>query len=324
MHLLAFLGLIGGLAIVTCLVLSQGAAAIWHATATLGWDGFAAVMAWHLGLIFLMGLAWWLLARGRADAILPRFVWGRLIRDSASEALPLSQIGGYMLGARALTLAHVSAAFAAGSTVVDVTVELAAQLLYTLLGLFLLDLVQPANAFAAPILTGVAGMAALVAVFFAVQTRAVDALESLGTRLAGAFLGRELARRGAVRQEISRLHARPPVLLLAAAVHLASWVLSGVETWLTLRLMGIALPLQGGIGIDSLLYGMRSLAFMVPNAIGVQEAGLVLLGSLFGVGADQALALSLIKRGRDVAIGIPALLIWQMLEGRRAWQRASL
>ena len=71
--------------------------------------------------------------------------------------------------------------------------------------------------------------------------------------------------------------------------------------------------------IDSLLYGMRSVAFLVPSAVGVQEGGLILLCGLFGVGADAALALSLIKRARDLAIGVPALLAWQMLEGRRAF-----
>ena len=57
---------------------------------------------------------------------------------------------------------------------------------------------------------------------------------------------------------------------------------------------------------------------MVPSAIGVQEGGLVLLCGLFGVGPDAALALSLVKRARDVAIGVPALLAWQAAEARRA------
>jgi uncharacterized membrane protein YbhN (UPF0104 family) len=102
---------------------------------------------------------------------------------------------------------------------------------------------------------------------------------------------------------------------------MASWVLSGVETWLTLGLMGAPVSLAVGLVIDSLLYGMRSVAFMVPNAIGVQEGGLVLLGALFGMGPDAALALSFVKRGRDWAIGVPALLAWQAVEGRRAWTR---
>jgi putative membrane protein len=318
MHRLAIFALIGGLALATILVLSYGAGAILHAIASLGANGFAIIVVWHLGLIGLMGVAWWLLGRHRAS--LPCYAWGRLIRDSAAEALPLSQLGGYVLGARAVTLAGLPGAFAAGSTVVDVTIELVAQLAYTLIGLALLNRLLPANEIVRPLLTGLAVMALLVGVFVAVQARGAGWVEHAGRRLAGVLLGGEAASSGAVQAEISRLHARKLTLLSAALVHLASWLLSGVETWLTLRLMGIPVPAPAAVAIDSLLYGLRSLAFLVPNAVGVQEAGLVLLGGLFGVGADQALALSLIKRGRDLVIGVPALLIWQSLEGRRAWR----
>ncbi len=313
------LGLLGGLALGTLLVLSEGAGAIWHGMTALGWGGFAAIAAFHLGLIGLMGLGWWLLGRGQGGWL--RFAWGRLIRDSASEALPLSQIGGYVLGARAVALAGLSTAFAAGSTVVDVTVELVAQLGYTLVGLALLSRLRPGSAVVGPLLTAVALMAVLVALFVAVQARGAGVVERIGARVAQQLLGRSIAASGAVRGVIHGLHARRGTLLLAAGVHLASWLLSGVETWLTLRLMGVALPLAAGLVIDSLLYGMRSLAFMVPNAVGVQEGGLIFLGGLFGVGPDTALALSLIKRGRDLAIGVPVLLAWQGLEGRRAWAR---
>ncbi len=316
----AALGFAAGLALLTLLVVWYGAGAIWRGSATLGWGGFAAVVAFHLGLIGLMGAAWWLLGRGRADATWARFAWGRLIRDSASEALPLSQIGGFVLGARAVTLAGVAGVFAAGSTVVDVTVELVAQLVYTAIGLGLLDWLLPDARFVPPLLAGLGVMTVLVGVFIAVQARGAGFVERAGRRLARQFLGAAAAGSGGVQAEIAALHRRRGLLLLAAAVHLTSWLLSGVETWLTLWLMDIRLPLVAGVAIDSLLYGVRSVAFMVPNAIGVQEGGLVVLGGLFGVGADAALALSLIKRARDLVIGVPALLAWQGLEGRRAWQ----
>jgi hypothetical protein len=35
------------------------------------------------------------------------------------------------------------------------------------------------------------------------------------------------------------------------------------------------------------------------------------------VGKEIGLAVSLLKRARDIAIGIPIVLIWQTLEGRR-------
>ena len=316
---LAVLGLLCGLAIVTLLVLTHGPAAIWHGIAMLGWVGFAVVIAFHAALIALMGMAWWLLGRGRATW--PRFAWGRLVRDSGSEALPLSQIGGYVLGARAITLAGVSPVCAAASTVVDVTVELVAQICYTLLGVVLLHSFRSDTAVLQPVLIAVGVMAMLVTAFVALQARGAGAVERIGMRVARQLLGREIGRPGAVQAEIRNLHAQPMTLLLASSVHLTSWVLSGVETWLTLGLMGAPVSLAAGLVIDSLLYGMRSAAFMVPNAIGVQEGGLVLLGSLFGVGPDTALALSFVKRGRDLAIGIPALLAWQAVEGRRAWTR---
>jgi hypothetical protein len=46
----------------------------------------------------------------------------------------------------------------------------------------------------------------------------------------------------------------------------------------------------------------------------------VLLGALFGVSPEASLALSLIRRARDFAIGAPALIVWQVIEGRRAYR----
>jgi len=314
----AVLGLVAGLALATLLVLAYGAGAIWHAAAALGWGGFAAVALYHTALMGLMGVAWWLLAAGQLWARVWRFAAARLIRDSASEALPFSQLGGYVAGVRSATLAGIPAAFAAGSTVVDVTAELAAQLAYTLLGLGLLAWLRPGDRLILPVLAGVAVMTVLAGIFIAVQARGAGLLERASTRLTRQFLGRAGAS-GAVQDTITRLHARPLRLAAATLVHLASWVLSGLETWLTLHLMGVPLSVAAALAIDSLLYGLRSVAFFVPSALGVQEGGLVLLGGMFGLGPEAALALSFIKRGRDLAIGVPALLAWQMIEGRRAW-----
>ncbi len=320
---LALLGLLAGLGVVTLLVLSHGLGAIWHSAAVLGVGGFLVVVAVNLLLICLMGAGWWVLARGRPFAALPRFIWARTIRDSAAEALPLSQVGGFVFGARALALTGVPGAFAAGSTVVDVTAELVAQLAYTAIGLLLMERLRP-NSFALPVLAGLALMSAAVAAFIALQARGAGLVERMGARLAREFLGRDVGGAGAVQAVIAELHARPRALLLATSLHLVTWLGSGVEAWLTLGLMGVPITLPAAIVIDSLLYGMRSVAFMVPNAVGVQEGGLVLLGGWFGVTPDASLALSLIRRARDLTVGVPALLAWQMLEGRQAWRKTGV
>ena len=44
---------------------------------------------------------------------------------------------------------------------------------------------------------------------------------------------------------------------------------------------------------------------------------MVLFGALLGLPADLALAVSLTKRVRELAFGLPGLAAWQWVEGRR-------
>lgn len=55
----------------------------------------------------------------------------------------------------------------------------------------------------------------------------------------------------------------------------------------------------------------------MPASLGVQEAAYVTLGMIFGIDAKISLGLSLLRRGRDIAIGIPVIAAWQILEMRR-------
>jgi hypothetical protein len=43
--------------------------------------------------------------------------------------------------------------------------------------------------------------------------------------------------------------------------------------------------------------------------VGVQEGGFVLVCGLFGVPAEAAVALSVLKRVRELLVGVPALLV---------------
>jgi hypothetical protein len=75
--------------------------------------------------------------------------------------------------------------------------------------------------------------------------------------------------------------------------------------------------------LESMLYAVRTSAFVVPNAVGVQEGAYILLGATFGLSPEMALALSLLKRARDLAIGLPTIGVWQALEGGRLWRRRT-
>src|SRR5262249_12279779 len=102
MKALTILGAIVGLLVGTALVGYFGFGEVARALFAVQWTGFLAIIAYHLAGIFLLGFSWSVLVPGAAP--LRAFVWGRLIRDSGSEVLPLSQIGGFVMGARAATL----------------------------------------------------------------------------------------------------------------------------------------------------------------------------------------------------------------------------
>ncbi|MGA8383471.1 MAG: hypothetical protein WB710_20295, partial [Stellaceae bacterium] len=98
---------------------------------------------------------------------------------------------------------------------------------------------------------------------------------------------------------------------------------SALEAWIVLRLAGVPFPFKTVLVIESLLYAIRSVAFAVPNAVGVQEGAYIVLGASFGLTPEIALALSLLKRARDAVLGLPALGAWQLVESGRLYRRSA-
>lgn len=317
MKVLAVAILLAGIALAVWLVLHVGAPEIGAALRAAGWTGLCAIAGFHLIATVLMGLAWSLFYRpGRVWL----FVWARFVRDGGSEVLPLSQVGGYVLGARALIIHGVERAIAAASTVVDVTAEVCAQILYTAIGLALTLWLRPQAELAVPVALGLGVSLLVIPAFIAVQRSGSSLLVRATARIARDWLDSLIARAGAVQTEIRRIHASPRAMIGSTLLHLVAWVATGIEAWLALRLMGVKLGVAPALAIESLLYAIRSVAFIVPNAIGVQEGAYIMLGGVFGLPPDFALGLSLLKRGRDLLLGIPALLVWQFVESRKYWK----
>src|SRR2546429_5588158 len=152
MKALPILAAVFGIGVMLALVGYFGAGAVIRSLFAVGGLGFAAICVIHLALMIVMGFAWRVLMPGIPSWVA---IWGRLVRDSGSEVLPLSQVGGYVLGARALALAGVTGTVAAAGTIVDVTFEFVAQVAYTALGLALLLQLQARSATATPVIVGV-------------------------------------------------------------------------------------------------------------------------------------------------------------------------
>jgi putative membrane protein len=311
---------VAGLSLITALVFYFGPQAVTRPLIAVGWTGFAAVCSIHLALITVMGIAWGVLM---PDTSLWVAVWGRFVRDSGSELLPLSQIGGYVLGARAVTLAGVDGTIATAGTIVDVTLELFGQLAYTALGLSCLIYVKPHAAIATPVTICLTAAALLAAGFLLVQRRGFDLLDRSARMLGRGWADKTAAGAAALHTALTVIYRRRRRVLSSFTLHLACWIASTFEAWVALRFAGASLGFATVLVIESLLYAARSMAFAVPNAVGVQEGAYILLGASFGLTPETALALSLLKRARDLTIGVPALVAWQLLESGRLWRRIA-
>ena len=311
-----------GLCLALYLVAYVGFGAVVSAAVAVGWGGFALLCLYGLAQFPLLGYAWHVLLPA-PRARIRIFVWGRMVRDAAAEALPFSPLGGMVLGARAASLQGVPAPSVFASTIVDVTAEMLAQIAFIALGLAILITRAPQSSSAAS-LTKIS----LIALVLAVAAGGVFlALQRFGHRLtltlAQRLLPRAVASTAAVGEELDRIYASPSRVAASAAIHLLAWIASAVGSWIAFRLIGVQIDLAPVIAIESLVSAAKSAAVIVPNAFGVQEATYAALAPVFGVGAPFGLALSLLKRARDLALAVPILVASHAMEGRQALPRKA-
>jgi glycosyltransferase 2 family protein len=311
-----------GAALALYFVAFVGMGAVLSAAVAAGWSGFAILCLYALALYLILGMAWRALLSDSPHGLWV-FVWARMVRDAATEVLPFSQLGGIVFGARAAIIQGVETAVAFASTVVDVTAELMAQILFVALGLGILSTHAPRTSLAASLsstlVMGLAVAAVACGVFLALQRHSLW----LSGKLAARALRGAGAAGAAVAATFNDIHRSPARIGLSAALHLAGWVASAIGTWLAFRLIGVRVGLLPVLAIESLVCAVRSAAVFIPGALGVQEAAYALLAPLFGIGAEFGLAISLLKRARDIVLGVPILLIWQAAEGRRALAKSA-
>ena len=126
---------LGGLVLVGLIVWFGGrsiGADVWQA----GW-AIPVNVAIHLVQLFSAACAWRLLV-GERQFGPPAFFRFRLVREGVNSLLPVAQIGGPLVAIRLMIKAGISGALAGAGTTLDLTVEVAMQLVFTLAGLGLL------------------------------------------------------------------------------------------------------------------------------------------------------------------------------------------
>ncbi|MGI8841172.1 MAG: hypothetical protein ACR2F8_10415, partial [Caulobacteraceae bacterium] len=185
-RLFVALAAVAGLALATAVIGAFGLGPVLTSLAKIGWRGLAALTAYSAFPFALLGTAWFVLTPGLPPRRWPVVVWARVLRDAATEVLPFSQVGGFVVGARAAILHGVAPVTAFSTTVVDVTTELIAQLGFTGLGVAILAARLSGGAshggLVGASLIGLGLSGAGAAAFVAAQRRGMGLLDALARR----------------------------------------------------------------------------------------------------------------------------------------------
>lgn len=314
---LSYILAVAGVAIVVGLIGYFGVDNVTTAVGRIGLPDFAIIVGWQFLLFAVLGAAWFAIAPAGAAAHPGVLIWARMVRDASSNCLPFSQLGGFVFGTRAATLLGVGWVTATATTVVDVTAEFLAQIAFAAIGLGILLSRAPGSAIAMPVEIGL-GLAVLGCFAFVwLQNGAAPLFAKLGKLIASGRLADAQDRVAVIQAELGLIYGHAPRLALGFATHLTGWIMAGAAGWIIYRALGVPIAFDDVLAIEALLSALAAAAFLVPVNAGVQEAGYAGLGAIFGVPPELSLGVSLVRRARDVVVGVPILLLWQYLEVRR-------
>jgi|SRR5713101_3700233 putative membrane protein len=310
------LGLMG-LALATGLIAYQGFAVVFAAVASAGF-GLLLVGFFHLAPLTVNARAWQILIASRRRPSLARFIWATWLRESVNGLLPVARIGGEFVAVRFMIQHGLRTAPVVASVIVDMTLCVASQFAYTVLGLALLVRYTGDLAMTMSVALGLLVVVPLIGIFIVAQNFGLfTLLARIVNRLFGDRFAGFVGGAGALDRSVRVIYRRPRRLLTCTLWQFAAWILASGEVWLALRFLGHPVSIADALLVDAITHAASTAAFVVPAAIGVQEGAFMIVGGLLGLSPELSLALALTRRARDLIVFLPGLLVWQVQEGQR-------
>ncbi len=313
---------IAGAALFIAIIIHQDLSKVGAAFAAAGW-AIVGVIAYHFVVpVFLDAIAWWVLFP-RSDRLpLRKLLWMRWIGESVSTLVPSAAVGGDVVRARLAAINGAPLRLAAGTVLVDVTLGVFTQAAFTVLGLVLLVQVTGQKNFIRPTLIGtLIGVVGVAGFYFVQRLGMFRFLANIVARLANSPEWQSLVQGGeTLDQTVRALYARRKAVVACCTWTIVSLVAGSGEIWIALDALDLHATFANALILQSMVLTIRSAAFAVPSGLGVQETGYYFVGQLLGIPDYLAITLALIARVRELALGIPGLICWQVIEGRRLWR----
>ena len=334
MRRLSLFGLLFGLTLATLLITWQGWPEIAGVIQIAGWSVVWLPIYYFIPLGCAL-LSWWYLFPQMCRPQLGFSLYCMWINFAVNWLLPVAQVGGEVARVRLLLKRKFPASEAIASIVGDQTLQLISQALYALTGIVLLGLTPLSHSAASnsgegssPLLVVLlASLVILGSLSFGVYWVQQQGIFKLFSRVARKFptlssndtLGDQAA---LVDNAIVGMYERRDRLLIACVWRFGFRLLAAGETWLALRFLGHPVGVIDALILESLGQAVRSAAFLLPGGLGAQEGGLMAIGAVLGIPVNLSLSLSLCKRIRELAIGVPGLIALQLEEGKGIWGRS--
>jgi putative membrane protein len=301
------------------LLVRQDLGAILHTLVLGGWN-----LLWlvpYRAVFFLLFALCWLTLLRPADpahrAGLGYLFWVTSVRDAVDRLLPVASVGGSVVGVRLVRWRGVGGVPIAATVLIEIILTLIVVYLFVALGLVLsLDSNGAQPAFRRLLLGFAFSLPVPVVTLLLLRYGALaQRLHRLLRPLLGASIPAGDA--AAFDDEVRSALRRYVRCGLAGALQFLAMLSGAFEVWFALRLFGHRVGAEASIILESMTQAVRHVAFIVPGALGVQEAALIIFGHSMGIDAELALAISMTKRLRELLCGLPSLISWQWLEARR-------
>jgi len=319
LKLVAYLGGLLGVALLTALVVHSDLSGMLQ-IALRGGGQLWWLIPYRTVFFLFYAAGWHILLRPydpNRRAGMGYLLWVTTVREAIDRLLPVASVGGAVAGVRLLGWRGIPASSAGATVIVEILLTLIASWLFAVIGVVLLMNFDAAAADYQRVI-----LALLLSVPIPLILARMLGSGSLFARLQGLIVrfagvrtpaGGALALDSAVKSSLRR----GDTLLAAGVCQFAALVSGSFEIWFALRLFGQPVGFAAALILESMVQAFRHVAFVVPASLGVQETVLVVFGHVLGVGAETAIAVSLVKRFREVVYGVASLVSWQWMEGRR-------
>ncbi len=232
----------------------------------------------------------------------------RTAGESLNNTLPSAYLGGEPVKAVLLKRFHVDMAEAASSVIAAKTTMTIAQIMFILVGFGAFYTATEGAVLIPGLLPGILILLGIGVFGIGVlvrwqQTGFTRPLMQLAEKF--RFLARKLNKyqEGLLRldENLSRLHADGgSKFWVSIGWFLGGWMVGILEVYLFGLVFDISITLLDAVAIEALSTMARTMGFIIPGSVGVQEGGIVLLFLAVGQTTLAGVSFSLVRRVREL------------------------